>query len=438
MSRPATQSDDTPPSAAPDHEGATGAERRSDLDEAADIVARMGDATLLRGVAAVIVGFIVLTFGSVAAGRIVVGASGLEPGTTPTDGFLAWSLVSRFAVAMLAGYLTARAAPRAPLAHAMALAGLVVFLALAAMWGLSTAGAVQDPAWYPTVMVFVGPGGVLAGAGLRVRSLAAAIVACLAAGLAGCGPPPETTSPPPPSIAATATLEGREDAARVLRGERNFLTGYPALAGEDEVHIVIEIPAGTNAKWETTKDGDSIAWEMLDTGPRVVQYLAYPGNYGMIPRTLLPEAMGGDGDPLDVILLGPAVPRGSVVRARPVGVLELLDTGEDDDKIVAVPLDGLFSEIRDLEALRTGYAGALEILDIWFGSYKGPGVVETGGWRDAGAARAIIERAAEAYEARDACGELADEQGHGPDPFGDEWWRACRARMERAGTGSGS
>ena len=45
--------------------------------------------------------------------------------------------------------------------------------------------------------------------------------------------------------------------------------------------------------------------------PREVKYLGYPGNYGMIPRTLLPKELGGDGDPLDVIVLGPAVERGS-------------------------------------------------------------------------------------------------------------------------------
>ena len=434
MSEPAARPDETPRSGSGAGHPA-GIPRPDDLDEAADIVARMGDATPLRGVAAVIVGFIVLTFGSVAASWILVTATGTETGAAPTEGFVVWSLVSRFAVALVAGYLTARAAPRAPLAHAMALAGLVVFLSLAAMWGLSAAGAVQDPAWYPTAMLVVGPGGVLAGAGLRLRRLSAALVLAGSAALASCvAPPPETVDADAPA----STAPSGEDTTRVLRGVRNFLTGYPALAGEDEIHVVVEIPAGTNGKWETTKDGEAIAWEILDSGPRVVHYLAYPGNYGMIPRTLLPEQMGGDGDPLDVVLLGSAVPRGSVVAARPVGVLELLDTGEDDDKIIAVPLRGLFSEIRDLEQLRTSYAGALVIIETWFTRYKGPGVMEAGGMRDAAAARSIIARAAEAYEAYDACGDLSDAEGHGPDPFGEEWWSACRARVGSAAKGSGS
>lgn len=452
-----TATDRTPSAGAGREDGPEG-RHGGELDEAADIVASMSDATLLRSVAAVIVGFIVLTLGSVAAGRLVVSASGMEAGASPTGEFLTWSLVSRFGVALLAGYLTARAAPRRPMTHAAVLAGLVAFLALAAMWGLSRAGVVQDPAWYPTAMLLVGPGGVLAGGGLRARSIAAAIVAGLAVGLAGCAAPadrPDAPEPPaaaamPPdagtrtgtSGAATGTPgagagPAAEDTARILRGERNFLTAYPAIPGEDEVHVVIEIPAGTSGKWETTKDGEAIAWELLETGPRVVRYLAYPANYGMIPRTLLPEPMGGDGDPLDVVLLGPAIPRGSVVRARPVGVLELRDTGEEDDKLLAVPLAGLFSEVRDLDGLRSGYAGVLEIIETWFASYKGPGVMEAGGMRDAAAAHAVIDRAAEAFEAYETCGDLSDAEGHGPDPFGEEWWTACRARMGKTAAPSG-
>lgn len=402
---------------------------RDELDEAAEIVASMSDATLLRSVAAIIVGFVVLTLGSVAAGRALVAATGLDAGAAPDTAYVALSLGSRFLMAVLAGYLTARAAPRRPLAHGLVLAGIVAFLALVALWGLRAAGVVQDPPWYPGAMVFVGPGGVLAGASIRARALAAAVVVLLATGAVSCAPPPGDATPETVDAPETPV-----DTAMTLRGERNFVSGYPALAGDD-IRVVVEIPAGTNAKWETTKTGETIEWEIEDGRPRVVRYLAYPANYGMVPRTILPEAIGGDGDPLDVLLLGPALPRGTVVTARPVGVLDLLDTGEDDDKILAVPLTGLFSEVRDVDALRSGYPGVLEIVERWFTSYKGPAVMESGGVRDAAAARAVIGRAAEAYEAFERCGSLDDGQGHGPDPFSEEWWSACRRRLEAAGSG---
>ena len=100
-----------------------------------EIVASMADATLLRGVAAVIVGFVVLTFGSVIAGRAIASFSGPDAEGAMTASFLTQNLVSRFVVAALAGYLTAKAAPRKPLLHGLALAGLVAFMAAAALFG---------------------------------------------------------------------------------------------------------------------------------------------------------------------------------------------------------------------------------------------------------------------------------------------------------------
>ena len=52
---------------------------------------------------------------------------------------------------------------------------------------------------------------------------------------------------------------------------------------------MVEIPAGSNDKWEVDKTSGALYWEQEDGKPRVVQYLAYPGNYGMIPRTSLPH-----------------------------------------------------------------------------------------------------------------------------------------------------
>ncbi|MDH3732363.1 MAG: hypothetical protein OEU54_02470 [Gemmatimonadota bacterium] len=144
-------------------------ERTADVDRAAEIVADMADATPLRGVAAVVVGFVVLTFGSVIAGRAIASISGPDVDGVMTSAFLTQNLLARFVIAALAGYLTARAAPMKPLLHGVALAGLVAFMAGAALVGLKAAGTMQDPTWYPVAMLFVGPGGVLVGALFRDR-----------------------------------------------------------------------------------------------------------------------------------------------------------------------------------------------------------------------------------------------------------------------------
>ena len=91
------------------------------------------------------------------------------------------------------------------------------------------------------------------------------------------------------------------------KGENNYLTGYEAVHDDGDINVVVEIPTGSVQKWEVDKTSGNLKWEFVDGKPREVKYLGYPGNYGMIPRTLLPKELGGDGDPLDVIVLGPAV-----------------------------------------------------------------------------------------------------------------------------------
>jgi len=186
-----------------------------------------------------------------------------------------------------------------------------------------------------------------------------------------------------------------------LGAETNFLKGYPCRNEDGSVNMVVEIPAGTNQKWETTKSGDALEWEMRENGRRVVDYLAYPANYGMIPRTRLPKHLGGDGDPLDVVLLGPAVARGSVVAVHPIGVLRLLDDSEQDDKIVAVPDAGPFAGVTDLAALEDRYPGVTTILETWFARYKGRDRMKSKGFADRDEAMEIVE-AASAWFASEA------------------------------------
>jgi inorganic pyrophosphatase len=177
------------------------------------------------------------------------------------------------------------------------------------------------------------------------------------------------------------------------KAARNYLTGYPALVEGGLVNAVIEIPAGTNEKWELTKNGESIELEIRDGEPRIVQYLAYPANYGMIPGTLLPEELGGDGDALDVIVLGSTVERGSVIAVHPIALLRLIDQGERDDKVIAVQMTGPLSGVTDFDSLEAGYPGVFSIVETWFTHYKGAGQIESHGVDGPAAAIAVVEEA---------------------------------------------
>jgi len=177
----------------------------------------------------------------------------------------------------------------------------------------------------------------------------------------------------------------------------HLVRDYPPRTEEGLVNVVVEISAGTNAKWEVVKASGRLEWEQRDGRPRMVDYLAYPGNYGMVPRTLLPKELGGDGDPLDVIILGPAVERGSVQAVRLIGVLELLDGGEQDDKLIAVRPGAPLGDVTSLEELDERYAGVSEIVRLWFSNYKGPGKMEAKGFGGPARASEILELAISAY-----------------------------------------
>jgi inorganic pyrophosphatase len=180
-------------------------------------------------------------------------------------------------------------------------------------------------------------------------------------------------------------------------GEQNFLTGYKPVFEDGDINVVVEIPTGSVQKWEVAKPSGEMKWQLVDDKPRKVKYLGYPGNYGMIPRTLLPKELGGDGDPLDVIVLGPAVERGSVIKCKIIGVLELLDRGEQDDKLIAVLEDTPFYSVNNMAELDANFNGVSEIVKLWFANYKGPGKMIPQGYADEIKAREILNAAIEAF-----------------------------------------
>lgn len=175
---------------------------------------------------------------------------------------------------------------------------------------------------------------------------------------------------------------------------------YFPFVNEDSTTVIaiIEIPAGTTEKWEVDKHTGRIERDSIDGEPRSISYLGYPANYGFIPRTILPKSEGGDGDPLDVIVLGKSYERGDVLECEPIGVLKLLDNGERDDKIILVQTFFEFSDVTALNDLEENYPGVLEILETWFVNYKGPGQMKSEGFGDKNEALQLISEAASAYK----------------------------------------
>lgn len=137
----------------------------------------------------------------------------------------------------------------------------------------------------------------------------------------------------------------------------------------DDINVIIEVPLGGHPiKYEIDKDsGAMFVDRYLYTDMR------YPCNYGFVPHTL-----SLDGDPIDVMVVGnrPVVP-GSVLRARPVGVLMMTDDKGQDEKILAVPhqkLTAYYDSISDYSDLPKILC---DRISHFFEHYKD---LETGKW----------------------------------------------------------
>ncbi len=172
----------------------------------------------------------------------------------------------------------------------------------------------------------------------------------------------------------------------------------PGCFEEGDVQALIEIPAGTIEKWELNKSTGKIQHEIVDGKPRIVNYLGYPGNYGLIPGTLLSKEKGGDGDPLDVLVLGPPAQRGQLLECKIIGVLNLLDGGEQDDKLIAVSPDSPLCGLNNIHELRNRYPGVTEIIQLWFTNYKGKGKMEHQGFGDTDEALWLLDAAIQEYQ----------------------------------------
>ncbi len=126
-----------------------------------------------------------------------------------------------------------------------------------------------------------------------------------------------------------------------------------------EMNVIVEINKGSKNKYEIDKETGLIA---LDRVMHTSQ--DYPFDYGFIPQSLW-----HDGDPLDVVLLTtyPLSP-GILVKSRPVAVMHMIDGGEADEKVIAVPVeDPRFDDVKDLKDINKH---TLKEIQHFFSTYK--------------------------------------------------------------------
>ncbi len=149
---------------------------------------------------------------------------------------------------------------------------------------------------------------------------------------------------------------------------------------------MLEIPKGSMNKYNNTIKLDRVLFSPLH----------YPGDYGLIPRTL-----GDDGDPLDALVLvtNPTYP-GVLIESRPIGLLRMNDSDTIDDKILCVPIsDPRYDSLKNIDDIEKH---TLKEMAHFFQVYKDleGKKVEIVGWYDISSAKEVIVRSMRLYSER--------------------------------------
>ena len=162
----------------------------------------------------------------------------------------------------------------------------------------------------------------------------------------------------------------------------------------DEINVVIEIPKDAEpVKYEVDKSSGAIFVDRVLSTP-----MRYPCNYGYVPNTL-----SGDGDPADALVLLPLpLIAGSVIRCRPVGVLNMEDEAGSDSKLIVVPGEKVFKGYAHIHEIGDASQHWRDRIAHFFEHYKDLEQgkwVKIAGWGDAAAAREEILASVERYHA---------------------------------------
>lgn len=157
----------------------------------------------------------------------------------------------------------------------------------------------------------------------------------------------------------------------------------------EEINVIVEINKGSKNKYEIDKETGMIA---LDRALHTAQ--DYPFDYGFVPQTLW-----DDDDALDVVLLTtyPLAP-GILVKARPIALMRMTDSGDADDKIIAVPVDD--PRWEEVQSLKDINKHTLKEMEHFFMTYKKIQKKEVlvGGFEDKSAAHEAVKRSIKLYK----------------------------------------
>ena len=160
----------------------------------------------------------------------------------------------------------------------------------------------------------------------------------------------------------------------------------------DKVNALIEIPYGSNIKYEVDKESGAVVVDRI-----LYSAMYYPANYGFVPNTL-----ADDGDPADILVINEnPFQAGSVIACRLIGVLVMEDEAGMDEKLVAVPVSKIDPNYDDINSLEDLPQATLNKIKNFFETYK---LLEPNKWvkvkdfKGKDEAEKILQKAIESYK----------------------------------------
>lgn len=176
-----------------------------------------------------------------------------------------------------------------------------------------------------------------------------------------------------------------------MNGQNFFHQLPPGPKPPSEIYCFVEIPRGSSNKYEYNIETGAFLLDRV-----LYEAIFYPTEYGFIPQTWSEE----DEDPLDIMVLStqPTFP-GCIIAAQPIGILKMVDSGERDYKIIAVPCnDPRLNYIKDLPEANPHFKKEIESFWKTYAQLEPRKKIKILGWGEVKKAHEVIEKAIKDYK----------------------------------------
>ncbi len=168
----------------------------------------------------------------------------------------------------------------------------------------------------------------------------------------------------------------------------------PAYSKLHQLQAYITSPAGTNARFTYDAGKGKIVAHYTTPKDSLLQFLPYPGNYGFIPGTMADTARGGDGQPLDILVLAQATEASKTQEVIPVAVVHIAKPTGTDFCVIAVPSrpSERIIDVTTYAGLAKKFPAVKQILNLWFMHHDGQNQNRIMSWKDEKAADAEVRK----------------------------------------------